>query len=95
MLRIEKKSEGCVTRLSLYGRIHSDRIACIQSAMKDGCARKILDLSEVTLVDLAVIEFLMSCEDSGIELAQCPSYVREWILLERTESARSKVSHSD
>ena len=95
MLRIEKNSDGCVTRLSLNGRIHSDRIACIQSALNDGCARKILDLSEVTLVDLEVIQFLMSCEDAGIELAQCPPYVREWILRERTESARSEVSHSD
>ena len=35
-------------------------------------ARKILDLSEVTLVDLAVIRFLISCEDEGIELVECP-----------------------
>jgi hypothetical protein len=89
MLRIDKESDGCITRLALSGRIHSDRIACIQSAMNDGCARRILDLREVTLVDLEVIQFLMSCEDEGIELAQCPPYVRQWILRERAEATQS------
>ncbi len=87
MLRIERESDGCVTRLLLSGRIQSDRIACVQSALKDGCARKILDLSEVTLVDVAVVRFLNRCEREGVELAECPPYVREWILRERAEEA--------
>jgi hypothetical protein len=68
MLRIEKVSDGCVTRLRLSGRIQFDRIACIQSAMNDSCARKIMDLSEVTLVDLAVVRFLIRCENEGVAL---------------------------
>jgi hypothetical protein len=87
MLRIERESDGCVTRLLLSGRIQSDRIACIRSAMDDGCARIILDLSEVTLVDVAVVRFLIGCENEGIELGQCPLYVREWMLRERAEAA--------
>ena len=87
MLRIEKESDDCVTRLLLSGRIQSDRIACIQSAMKEGCLRKSLDLRDVTLVDIAVVRFLMSCEDEGVELVQCPSYVREWMVRERAEGS--------
>jgi hypothetical protein len=93
MLRIEKESDGCVTRLLLSGRIHSHRIVCIRSAMSEGCARKILDLSEVTLVDIAVVRFLIGCEDEGIELAQCPPYVREWMLRERAEGAQAGSSN--
>jgi len=93
MLRIEKDSDGCVMRLLLSGRIQSDRIACIRSAMNDGCARKILDLSEVTLVDVAVVRFLISCEREGVELAQCPPYVREWVLRERAEGAEPEPSN--
>ena len=85
MLRIEKESDGCVVRLLLSGRIQSDRIACIQSAMNDGCACKILDLSDVTVVDLTVVRFLVACEEQGIELVQCPPYVREWMLRELAE----------
>jgi hypothetical protein len=87
MMRIEKESDGCVTTLRLSGRVESNRIAGIRSAMNDSCTHKILDLSEVTLVDIAVIRFLMNCENEGIELVQCPPYVREWILRERAEGA--------
>jgi hypothetical protein len=89
MLRIEKDSDGCVTRLLLSGRIQSDRIACIRSAMNDGCARRILDLREVTLVDIAVVRFLINCEDEGIEMVQCPPYVRVWIVRERAEGGQT------
>ena len=94
MLRIEKDSDGCVSRLRLSGRIQSDRIACIRSAMNDGCARIILDLSEVTLVDVAVVWFLIRCEDEGIELVQCPPYVREWMRRERAEGAQPGSSNA-
>ncbi len=88
MLRIEKDCSGCVTKLVLSGRIQSDHIACVRSEMSEGCGRKILDLSQVTLVDLGVVRLLISCEDEGIELVQCPPYVREWILRERAEGAQ-------
>jgi len=89
MLRIEEESDGYVNKLLLRGRIQSDRIACIRSALNDRSTPKTLDLSEVTLVDIAAIRFLISCEDEGVELVQCPPYVREWILRERAElSAR-------
>jgi hypothetical protein len=95
MLMIEKDSDGCVTRLLLSGRIQPDRIACIRSAMNDGCARKILDLSDVTLVDIEAVRFLISCEDEGVELAQCPLYVREWVLRERAEGAQAEPTNGD
>ena len=88
MLRINRDSDGCITRLEVSGRIQSDRIACIRSAMNDGCERKVLNLSEVTLVDLAAVRFLIRCEDEGVELVRCPPYVREWILRERAEAVK-------
>ena len=95
MLRIEKDSGGCVTKLRLSGRIQSDQIASIQSEMGDDCTSKILDLREVMLVDLAVVRFLITCEDEGIELLQCPPYVREWMLRERAEEAQPDSSDTD
>lgn len=83
MLRIEKERDANVTRLRLSGRIESGFIGSIRSAMSDCCTRKILDLSEVTLVDLVAVQFLMSCENEGVEIVHCPRYVREWILRER------------
>jgi hypothetical protein len=93
MLRIEKDSDECNTTLRLSGRIQSDHIVCILSAMNDGCAPTILDLSEVTLVDVRVVRFLLNCENKGIELVECPPYLREWIVRERAEGAQPENSH--
>jgi len=83
MLKIEKDNGGCITKLRLSGRIQSELIASIRSEMGDDCRSKILDLGEVTLVDVGVVRFLIRCEDEGIELVQCPSYVRQWMIRER------------
>jgi hypothetical protein len=38
-----------------------------------------LDLKDLTLVDQDVVSFLRSCEAGGIQLRNCPAYIREWI----------------
>ena len=86
MMRIEKDSGECLTTLRLSGRIQADRIDCIRSYMSECRAGKVLDLSDVTLVDLGAIQFLIDCEDEGVELAHCPPYVREWMARERAET---------
>jgi hypothetical protein len=91
MLRIEKASDGCITTLRLSGRIQSAGIACIRSAMNHGCRRTVLDLRDVTLVDLAGIRFLIACEEAGVALEQCPPYVREWMIRERAEAAQQTI----
>jgi hypothetical protein len=89
MLRIEKRYDGCATRVILTGRLQTDGIACIRSTLDDGCTRKILDLRDVGLVDLGVVHFLMSCEREGVELAECPPYIREWMIRERAEESEA------
>jgi hypothetical protein len=95
MLRIEHHSDACVIKLRLSGRIQSDQIPSIVSEMDCDCVSKILDLSEVTLVDLGVVRFLIACEDEGVELVECPAYVREWMLRERAEEAEPDSSDTD
>ena len=41
--------------------------------------RLTLDLDEVRLVDRESVRFLASCEARGIQLKNCPFYIREWI----------------
>ncbi|HXQ33599.1 MAG TPA: hypothetical protein VN843_06220 [Anaerolineales bacterium] len=41
--------------------------------------RLALDLTEVTLVSLEAVRALCTAEVNGIELRNCPAYVREWI----------------
>jgi hypothetical protein len=85
MMRIEKESDGHATRLRVSGRIQSANIRNIRAQMDDDSVRILLELGEVTLVDVEVVRFLGDCEDRGIVLVHCPPYVREWILRERIE----------
>ena len=88
MLMIEKEWDGHATSLRLIGRIQSANIGDIRAQMDDDSVCILLDLGEVTLVDVEVVRFLSDCEDGGIVLVQCPPYVREWILRERAEGAQ-------
>ena len=46
-----------------------------------------LDQTDVTLDDIAVVRFLICCEDEGAERVQCPLYVREWMTGERIQES--------
>jgi hypothetical protein len=90
MLKIEKESDGHTMSLRLSGRIQSADIGNITAQMGDDSVRILLDLSEVTLVDVEAVLFLSSnCEHEGIVLVHCPLYVREWIHRERAEGAQT------
>jgi len=84
-LKIERKSDGKTTIISLIGRIRSEDLDELKAQMDDKSERTILDLDDVTLVDAAVIRFLSSSEREGVTLVHCPPYVREWIGRERVE----------
>ncbi len=94
MLRIEKDTDECVSRVRVSGRIQADSIPSIQASMNERCARTILDLTEVTLVDITAVRFLIDCEREGIELEECPLWVREWIARERAEGVYSQQYNS-
>jgi hypothetical protein len=42
----------------------------------------VLEMDQVTLVDLDVVRFLSACEAQGIELRRCSAYIRESIARE-------------
>jgi pimeloyl-ACP methyl ester carboxylesterase len=51
-----------------------------------------VDLEEVSIVDVESVRFLNSCELGGIELRQCPQYVREWMSREANTGKESIMS---
>jgi len=87
-LRIANESDGQRTTLRLSGRIRSTDIGNIREAMKGRAERIVLDLEEVTLVDLDVVRFLGVSEAEGLELVNCSPYIRDWILKERISEER-------
>jgi len=70
--------EGSIT-LRLSGRLRSEDVEQLQAQMRGRTQKFILNLAEVKLVDRDVVRFLGDCERNGVELDQCPRYVRDWI----------------
>ena len=44
--------------------------------------RIVLDLKDITLVDRDAVRFLAHAETVGIDIVNCPEYVRRWIAAE-------------
>jgi hypothetical protein len=58
----------------------------------------VLDLKDITLANQDAINFLERCEAGGITLKNCPAYVREWIMSQKSTVAkpvRGRRNNSD
>lgn len=82
-LRIATACDGETALLRLSGEIDEGHLAQLHAEIRRYRPRLVCDLTEATLVDRAVVLFLASCESEGIELHNCPRYIREWITRER------------
>jgi hypothetical protein len=78
-LRIETTSDGQTATLRLIGRMESEYLDELQAQVRRHRPQVVLDLYEVTLVDVGVVRFLIACEAQGIELLNCAPYIREWM----------------
>jgi hypothetical protein len=84
-LRIEQRASAPRKILRLSGRIQSEDLDALREAIGNGPEATILQLGDLTLVDAEAVRFLGACEARGIELQNCPRYIRDWILREREE----------
>jgi len=82
-LKIATSSDGRIAMLRLSGRIEEDHLEEIRAQVRQFRPRLVFDLAEATLVDRVVVRFLVAREGEGIELVNCPRYIREWITKER------------
>jgi hypothetical protein len=85
MMKIENVSEGSNRILRLIGRIRSEHLEELKTQMALHGTTTALDLNDLTLVDVDVVRFLRSAECEGVQLRNCPPFIREWISLEKEE----------
>ena len=84
MLKITRAANGEVV-FKLSGRMGAENVGefeTLTSAEASG-RRIVLDLKDLTLVDQDVVSFLRHCEAEGMQLKNCPAYIREWITRQR------------
>ena len=94
-IRIEKTSEGHKTTIRLCGKLSASHRQELSEQIETNTQRIVLDLEEVTLVDLDIVQFLARCEAGGMELLHCPPYIREWIARENDRARGRKPSNDD
>ena len=84
-LKIVRSTEDGLVVLSLSGRVELEHVAELQNLVDFAAAknRVALNLAELRLVDREAVQFLARCEAEGVELDDCPPYIREWIEKER------------
>ena len=82
-MRIHVGRDGPRLVLRLVGRMQRENLADVEDQIAQGGSSVVLDLDEVTLVDLEVVRFLKDTEAAGVELSRCPLFVRTWIDRER------------
>lgn len=84
MLKITRSTEAGTTTLALSGRVGSEHLSDLRRCLEEDRGQAVvLDLGEVTLVDVDVVRFLVECQTRAIRLAECPGYVREWMVREK------------
>jgi anti-anti-sigma regulatory factor len=83
MLKITRVKNAVTTTLIVSGRIAAEQLSALRRLVESEHATDVvLDLEEVSLVDVEVVRFLLQCETQGMRLARCPAYVREWMVRE-------------
>ena len=71
--------------LRISGRIARGDVDVLRSALDQERGAIAIDLAEVGLVDRGAVNLLVLIETRGVELRNCPPYVREWIAREREQ----------
>lgn len=81
--------------LRVSGRIDAAHVETLRELTQEEKITKgglAIDLTEVCLVGHEAIEALALAEANGIELRNCPAYIREWVSREK-ECRAAKVDH--
>ena len=88
--RIERQVVG-EGRVILYvsGRITEEATDTLLASLEREGSEVAVDLKDVFIADRKAIELLARCESRGIELRNCPAYIREWVTREAEDRNRS------
>jgi anti-anti-sigma regulatory factor len=81
--KIDRHVEQQFAVLRLSGRIDRDDVDTLREAIGREKGPVAIDLTEVMLVDREAVRLFATSELNGIELRNCPAYIREWVTKER------------
>jgi hypothetical protein len=80
MFKIQRTANGDVV-FAVSGRLEPEGLIELSALMaQESGGRSIaLELQDLVLVGRDAVNFLRECAEKGIELRNCPRYIRDWI----------------
>ena len=80
MLKIQRTANGHVV-FAVSGRLEADSLRELSEllAAESSTRAVTLELEDLVLVDRDAVGFLRTCAEKGIELRNCPRYIRTWM----------------
>jgi hypothetical protein len=84
MLKIQRTANGYVV-FAVSGRLEVESLRELSELLaRESTAKAVtLELKDLVLVDRDAVGFLRACADQGIELRNCPQYIRTWMASDR------------
>jgi hypothetical protein len=70
-------------RLRLSGELRCEHLDQLKAEIERCGWPVVLDLEELSLVDIEGIRFLNQCETKGISVQQCSPFIRTWMSRDR------------
>jgi glutathione synthase/RimK-type ligase-like ATP-grasp enzyme len=92
-LKIEVKSDRGTATIRLIGHFHSEHVGELTTQVRGNGPLIVLDLREITLVDVEVVRFLEGCKAAGVTIVNSPQYIREW--MDREREFHSEASENE
>jgi ABC-type transporter Mla MlaB component len=83
MLKIKRMTETNGTRIHLSGELRCAHLGDLCAEIEQVVQPVTLDLDEVEVVDIDGIRLLNECCGRGVQVVNCPPYIREWMLQEK------------
>jgi hypothetical protein len=80
MLKIQRTTNGYVV-FAVSGRLEAESLRELSALLaQESPVRAVtLELTDLVLVDRDAVGFLRACAEKGIELRNCPQYIRTWM----------------
>lgn len=81
-LKIRQIREKHQTRICLSGELRCAHLFDLRAEIEQFGQLTTLDLEEVSIIDIEGIRLLNECQALGVQIVNCPRYIREWMLQE-------------
>ena len=86
--KIEKYRDGQRTIIRLIGRMQMQHLQSVRTLIEETGAPIVLDLEELTMVDLETVRFLGQCQSDGVSLLHASQFINDWVAKEKRNKDR-------